>query len=72
MPGESVIRSFAVIVDGDVVITMHVPPTAKNYDRVTAGLSSNPIIVESTSVPGVDFGWTYDGENFIAPQVSNG
>jgi len=64
---ESEVRSFAFVVDGDVVATIHVPSIAANHERFWAGLSSNPTVVEATNVPGVDFGWTYDGQNFVAP-----
>jgi hypothetical protein len=65
---ETQIRSFAFIVDGDVVGTIHIPDAAPNYERLWAGLSSNPIVVESTNNPAIQFGWTYDGQNFIAPE----
>ncbi len=60
---EIEIKTFAFIVDGDVVGTIHIPNTSANYERLWAGLSSNPIVVESTNTPGVQFGWTYiDGQ----------
>jgi hypothetical protein len=61
------IRRFAFIVDGEVVGTIHIPTVAPNYERLWAGLSSNPTVVESTDNPDVQFGWTYDGQNFAAP-----
>jgi hypothetical protein len=61
-------KSFALIVDGDVVAVFHIPDVAANHERLWAGMSSNPIVVESTSNPDVQFGWTYDGQSFIAPQ----
>ena len=60
-------KTFAFVVDGDVVATFHIPNSALNYERLWAGLSSNPTVVESTDNPTVQFGWKYDGENFIAP-----
>jgi hypothetical protein len=60
---ETETRIFAFVVDGDVVATFHIPSGAQNHARLWAGLSSNPIVVESTH----NFGWTYDGQNFIAP-----
>jgi hypothetical protein len=60
-------KIFAFVVDGDVVATFHIPDVAPNYERLWAGLSSNPTVIESTDNPNVQFGWTYDGENFIAP-----
>jgi hypothetical protein len=64
---EAQTKIFAFVVDGDVVATFHIPDTAPNYERLWAGLSSNPIVVESTDTPDVQFGWAYDGQNFIAP-----
>lgn len=61
------IRTFAFIVEGEVIGTITIPDTAPNHDRLWAGLSSNPIVVESTTAEGVQHGWTYDGTNFIAP-----
>jgi|NOAtaT_7_FD_contig_61_2684316_length_721_multi_2_in_0_out_0_1 hypothetical protein len=66
------VRSFAFIVDGDVIGTIHIPSTGVNHQRLWAGLSSNPIVVESTNFPDVQFGWTYDGQTFIEPQAYNG
>ena len=60
-------KVFAFVVDGEVVATFHIPDVAPNYERLWAGLSSNPTVIESTGTPGVHFGWTYDGQNFIAP-----
>lgn len=60
-------RAFAFIVDGDVIGTIHVPSTSPTHQRFWAGLASNPIVVEATGIPNVQFGWTYDGENFIPP-----
>lgn len=60
-------RVFAFIVGDEVFGTLTIPDTAPNYDRLVAGLSSAPIVVESTDTEGVAFGWTYDGNSFIAP-----
>ncbi len=60
-------KIFAFVVDGDVVATFHIPNNAPNYERLWAGLSSNPTVIESTNTPDVQFGWTYDGQNFISP-----
>jgi hypothetical protein len=61
------IRTFAFVVNGEVIGTIMVPDTADSHQRLWAGLSSNPIVVESTATEGVQYGWTYDGTNFIAP-----
>ena len=59
-------KTFAIVVEGDVAFTMKYPIEAEN---AIAALRSNPQIVE---VPDeikndVKGGWTYDGENFIEP-----
>lgn len=65
---EASIKRFAFVVDGDVVGVIHIPNTAPNYERLWAGLSSNPIVVESTINPDINYGWSYDGETFTAPE----
>ncbi len=65
---EIEIKTFAFVVDGDVVGTIHIPSTSANHERLWAGLSSNPIVVESTSTPGVQFGWTYTDGQFNSVQ----
>jgi hypothetical protein len=60
-------RTFAFIVNEDVIGTITVPSTAPNHERLWAGLSSNPIIVESTATQGVQHGWTYINGSFVAP-----
>lgn len=67
MAEEVSFKRFAFVVDGDVIGTIHIPSTATNFERLTAGLSSNPIVVESTHEPSAQFGWTYDGANFNPP-----
>lgn len=62
------IRTFAFIVDGDVVGTIHIPSTSPSHQRLWAGLASNPVVVESTQDPDVQFGWTFDGTKFYPPQ----
>ncbi len=61
---EPSIRTFAFIVEGDVVGTITIPAEAPNAERLWAGLSSGAIVVESTSTPGVQYGWTWDGTSF--------
>jgi hypothetical protein len=68
MSEEIITKSFAFIVDGDVVGTIHIPSTGPNHQRLWAGLSSNPTVVESTEFPEVQFGWSYNGSTFIPPQ----
>lgn len=59
-------KAFAVVVDGEVAFTMKHPI---RIESIIAALSSDPQIVE---VPddlkdNVEFGWTFDGTNFIPP-----
>ena len=63
---QDTVKSFAVVVGGDVAFAMRYPAEAEN---AIAALSSNPQIVE---VPNdlknqVKSGWTFDGQNFIPP-----
>lgn len=58
------IRTFAFIVDGEVIGTITIPAEAPNAERLWAGLSSDPVVVESTDTPGVMHGWTWDGKSF--------
>jgi hypothetical protein len=64
---ENLDKTYAFIVDGDVFGTLYIPQNAPNYERLIAGLSSGPSIVDATGVDGVRFGWTFDGTNFVAP-----
>jgi hypothetical protein len=63
-PTEPSIRTFAFVVDGEVVGTLTIPAEAPNSERLWAGLSSDPKVIESTSTPGVQYGWTWDGTSF--------
>ena len=63
---KDTIRSFAVVVGGDVAFAIKMPAEAEN---AVAALSSAPQIIE---VPNdikdqVKSGWTFDGQNFIPP-----
>lgn len=65
------IRKFAGIVDGDVftVITLdedyRTVEDPNSGQRLVAGFSSDPKIVEIPSELDVAIGWTWDGEIFI-------
>jgi hypothetical protein len=61
-------RNFAFIVDGEVIGVIAIPDVNPDHQRYWAGLASNPTVVDSTDMPSVEFGWTYDGQNFIAPE----
>jgi hypothetical protein len=65
---EQSTRKFAFIVDGEVIGVIGIPSVNPDHQRYWAGLASNPTVVDSTDNPQVDFGWTYDGQNFIAPE----
>jgi hypothetical protein len=62
---ENNLSVFAIVVDNDVVGTIRIPQTAPNFERLNAGLSSDPKIVECSSTPEVGFGWTFDGTSFV-------
>ena len=61
------IRTFAFIVNDQVIGTITIPEAAINSQRLWEGLSSNPVVVESTANPDVTHGWTWDGTSFISP-----
>jgi hypothetical protein len=65
---QEIVRKFAFIVDGEVAGVIGVPNTFSDHEKQWAVLSSEPIVIESTNNPDVDSGWTYDGQNFIAPE----
>lgn len=69
-PGERYIdkdsRHFVVVVGDSVYGSFHFPAWEKDADRIFAGFSSNPTVIE-TDNPLIDYGWKYDGENFIPP-----
>jgi hypothetical protein len=57
-------RSFAFVINGEVIGTLTISNTNVEYDRWCAGLSSNPTIVEYPEDLQVQNGWTWDGESF--------
>jgi len=59
---------FAVVVDGEVALLM--PAHKTNQEMYVAVWSSNPkfVKIDDAAKTIVRPGWTYDGENFIAPQ----
>jgi len=68
MSGTDNSKVFAFVVGEDVVATFHIPDTAPNYDRLVAGLSSDPVVIDATGVAGVQFGWKFDGTSFSEPE----
>jgi hypothetical protein len=67
-------RVFALVTDNEVFHKLYVE---ENYDdpMLTAliyGLHSKPVIIDITdkNYDDIDFGWTFDGKNFLPPQNS--
>lgn len=63
------IKKFAIVVDGEVAATIHFSDEEaaahEPVGRMVAALSSDPKVIQSPI--DVEFGWTYDGSNFIPP-----
>lgn len=61
------LKTFAIVVEGDVAgtITFDDASEMPNSPRIIAAFESNPTIIPASEE--VKFGWTYDGEKFIAP-----
>jgi len=63
-------HKFVFVVEGEVFMTWSYDETYPQAERWTAGLNSNPTIVEVTSHAQIDevgIGWTWDGTNFSQP-----
>lgn len=62
-------RKFAWIAEGDVfgVFTIVEEQNPAANARITAGLLSNPIVIEVIDNDSVSEGWTWDGETFNPP-----
>lgn len=62
------VRKFAWIAEGDVFTILTVPEeqNPEAAARITAGMLSNPIVIETTGTD-VNEGWTWDGEKFNPP-----
>lgn len=58
---------FAAIADGEVFGKITLPADDHNFELFKAGMSSNPICIESTNFPMVEVGWTWDGTEFHPP-----
>lgn len=61
------IRTFAFIVDGEVIGTFHFSEDDPRAAPFIAGLSSDPITREVPAGLEVKGGWTYDGKSFSEP-----
>lgn len=62
-------KYYAVVVDNEVAVRLIiVSDGSDDLERMTSALSSNPKIIETTKInPEIDFGWSYDGTDFIPP-----
>lgn len=60
------IRKWAVVVDGDVAgtITIDTEFNAPSVSRFVAAYDSDPKIIPILTEQPIEFGWTWDGENF--------
>ena len=62
------VRTFAFIVDGDVIGTLHFSEDDPRGAPWIAGFSSDPIVREVPEGLVVRGGWTYDGKSFSEPK----
>jgi hypothetical protein len=63
-------KKYALIVGEDVFGTIQFesdPEKNINGPRLAAGFSSNPTVIEIDPESDIEFGWTWDGTNFIKP-----
>ena len=66
------IKKFAAVVDGDVFSVISVDSAYSTHEkpdlgeRLIAGFSSDPKIIEIPENQEVEIGWTWDGEIFIS------
>jgi hypothetical protein len=64
-------KKFAAVVDGDVFTVMTIDSEYSTTlhpglgERLIAGFSSDPKIIEIPEDQEIDIGWTWDGEIFI-------
>jgi hypothetical protein len=62
-------QKFALVVEGEVFMLIYYDDSNPLAERWTAGLKSNPIVVDCTEVnQNPSNGWLWDGENFSEPQ----
>lgn len=60
-------KTFAFVVNSEVIGTLTIPDSAINHERLWTGLSSNPVVVDATDASGIQIGWLWDGESFSSP-----
>ena len=60
-------RKYAFITEGDVFGVLSVPGDSPVASRYKAGFTNGAIVIDITENPEVEWGWTYDGDSFIAP-----
>jgi hypothetical protein len=58
---------FALVVEEEVFGKITLAADDPNFEIFKAGMSSNPVCIESTDYPMVDVGWTWDGSEFHPP-----
>ena len=62
---------FVFIAEGEVFMQLAISDDSNPRSPMwVAGLSSNPTVIDATNLPEVVPGWTYDGVNFVPPQIS--
>lgn len=63
------IRKWAVVVEGDVAgtITIDTENTADAVPRFVAAYDSNPRIIPIHTEQPVEFGWAWNGNEFVPP-----
>jgi hypothetical protein len=62
-------QKFALVVEGEVFMLINYDDSYSLAERWTAGLNSNPIVIDCTAVNQTPLnGWLWDGENFSEPQ----
>jgi hypothetical protein len=64
------LKKYALIVGEDVFGTIRFdddPTKNINGPRLSAGFSSDPKVIEVDANSEIEFGWTWDGTNFIKP-----
>jgi hypothetical protein len=62
-------EKYVFVADGEVFMKFTLDTDASPAGEMwSAGLKSNPTIIQVDKNSPVDSGWTYDGTNFTAPE----